>query len=612
MPLHDLFLARARAHPDAEALRVLPRVGTAKAAAPPTAITWRTLETRARAIAKGLESLGEPPAARIAILSDARLEWVLVDLACVMAGFVSVPLFPNVEPQSLQRLLDASDARVVIAENPWQAKKLLDCRGKLAHEPRLVLIDETMTLASGASATLGELGVGPTPVTLAELEQRGTPDALLDEGARAADECWTICFTPGTEGQPKGVMWTHDNVAALATQLSTILPPPPKPTREPEVQLLTQPLAQAFTRAMLWAALTAPPDGAGGLPMVTALPRSEATLFHDAALLKPSIIVGVPSIYERARADVVRTLESGGAIPALVSRWAHEARDNEPTLGRRIRDGIAERVVKSGLAKRFGGRARLWISGGAPLGEGLQTFYLRHSVPLRQAYGLVETTALTHIDNDPQPTCCAVGRPLAGVEQRLGPDDELFVRGPQVSPGYWRDPAETKTSFDAEGWFATGDLAQIDEQGRLSITGRKREIIVLSNGRTLAPRPIEAALRDDALVAQALVYGDHRDFVTALIALDRVALTRLAEAENLAHLDFEALSRHPIVHQRIGALVQRVNQGLPTHAALKKHAVLPMELSAEAGTLTPTQTLRRAKVAERFRSLLDSFYAESF
>ncbi len=607
MPLHDLFLARVRAHPDAEALRVLPRVGTAKAQ--PTAITWRTLESRARAIAKGLESLGEPPAARIAILSDARLEWVLVDLACMMAGFVSVPLFPNIEPQSLRRLLDASDARVVIAENPWQAKKLLDCRGALAHDPRLVLIDEVMTLASGASASLAELGAGAPPLTLAELEERGTPDALLDEGARTADECWTICFTPGTEGQPKGVMWTHDNIAALATQLPAILPPPDKPAREPEVQLLTQPLAQAFTRAMLWTALTSPP---AALPLVTALPRSDATLFIDASLLRPTIIVGVPSIFERARADVVRNLESGGAIPALVSRWAHEARDNEPTLARRIRDGIAERVVKSGLAKRFGSRARLWLSGGAPLGDGLQAFYLRHAVPLRQAYGLVETAALTHIDHDALPTCGAVGRALAGVEHRLGPDDELFVRGPQVSPGYWRDPAETKQSFDADGWFATGDLAHVDGQGRLSIIGRKREIIVLSNGRTLAPRPIEAALRDDALVSQALVYGDRRDFATALIALDRVALMRLAETENLSHLDFEALSRHPLVHQRISALVQRVNQGLPTHATLKKHAVLPMELSAEAGTLTPTQTLRRAKVAERFRSLLDSFYAESF
>lgn len=641
--LHDLFVARARAHPDAEALRTVASVRVAGATTPgstpaatksnkPVSITWRTLEARARAIANGLQTLGAdgvlPPSARVAILCDTRLEWVLVDVACVMAGLVSVPLFPNIEPETLRRVLEASDSQVVIAENPWQAKKLLHIRGKLAREPRLVLIDEVMTLASGASAGLAELGpMGTPPVTLAALEQLGAPTADSGEG-HGADECWTICYTPGTEGQPKGVMWTHHNVRALTSELMPVLPWPEKPSKEPEVQLLAMPLAQAFTRAMLWAALVGPPRprviepgttpaAPPEPPLVTALARSEATMFDDAKVLRPTIMVGVPSIYERARADVMRTLKTGGAIPALVSRWAGELRDSEPSLGERIRFGIVERVVKSALAKRFGGRCRLYLSGGAPLGEGVQGFYLRHGVPLREAYGLVETLALTHLDvpfasTDLAPTIGCAGRALPGIEQRIGPDDELFLRGPQVSPGYWRDPGETTRAFDADGWFATGDLGRIDEQGRLFITGRKREIIVLSNGRTLAPRPIEAALREEPLVAQALVHGERRDFATALIALDPDELARLAEAEHLTHLDAEALSRHPVVHARISALVQRVNQQLPPHAVLKKHAVLATGLSAEAGTLTPTQTLRRSRIAERYRSLIDSFYAESF
>lgn len=635
--LHDLFVARARAHPEAEALRtvaharVSPGPATPGPVPPaksdkPVSITWRTLETRARAIANGLHTLGKdgrlPPSARVAILCDTRLEWVLVDVACVMAGLVSVPLFPNIEPETLRRVLVASDSQVVIAENPWQAKKLLDIRAQLASEPRLVLIDEVMTLASGASAGLAELGpTGLPPVTLAALERIGSEPVMGDGvDATSADACWTICYTPGTEGQPKGVMWTHDNVRALTSELVPLLPWPAsssKPAKEPEVQLLAMPLAQAFTRALLWTGLVGPlrakvADQPPELPLVTALARSEATLFEDARVLKPTIMVGVPSIYERARADVMRTLKTGGAIPSLVSRWAAEARDAEPSLGDRIRFGIVERVVRSALAKRFGGRCRLYLSGGAPLGEGVQGFYLRHGVPLREGYGLVETVALTHLDLEATPVIGCVGRALPGLEQRIGPDDELFLRGPQVSPGYWRDPAETTRAFDADGWFATGDLGRIDEQGRLFITGRKREIIVLSNGRTLAPRPIETALREEPLVSQALVYGERKDYATALIALDPDELARLAEDQSLSHLDPEALSRHPVVHARISALVQRVNQQLPPHAAIKKHAVLATGLSAEAGTLTPTQTLRRSRIAERYRSLIDSFYAESF
>lgn len=641
--LHDLFVARVHAHPDAEALRILPQrargpIGGAKPPVDtPLSISWRTLATRAQAIAKGLQTLGAggalPPSARVAILCDTRLEWVLVDVACVLAGLVSVPLFPNIEPETLRRVLSASDTQVVIAENPWQAKKVLDLRAprggsaagglEPAGEPRIVLIDEVMTLASGASATLAELGpMGAPPLTLAAIEARGGEASRWDDvpdraEAPRADECWTLCYTPGTEGQPKGVMWTHDNLRALTSQLARVLPWPEKPARAPEVQLLATPLAQAFSRALLWFGLVGPhrpkpSEGPAEPPLVTALARSELTVFDDARLLRPTIMVGVPSLFERARAEVMRNLKGGGPISALVSRWADEARTEEPSLGERLRYGIAERVVKSGLSKRFGGSCRLYLSGGAPLGEGVQSFYLRHGVPLREAYGLVETLALTHLDVAAVPVVGCVGRALPGVDQRIGPDDELFLRGPQVSPGYWRDPAETTRVFDDDGWFATGDLARIDEQGRLFITGRKREIIVLSNGRTLAPRPIEAALREAPLVAQALVYGERRDFATALIALDGEELTRLAESEGLSHLDAEALSRHPIVHARISAHVQRVNQRLPPHAAVKKHALLASGLSAEAGTLTPTQTLRRSRIAERYRHLIDSFYAESF
>ncbi len=634
--LDDLFQARVAVHPDAEALRFVSR-GEGEGARAAVAVSWRTLATRAAALARGLETLGPegalPEAARVVILADTRLEWVLVDLACVMAGLISVPLFPNVEPATLERVLVAADAQVVVAENPWQARKLIAVADALPRRPALVLIDEVMTLASGAHATLDELGPSDLAFTsLADLEYRGQGRSLHQPAgaSRAAvepDACWTICYTPGTEGQPKGVMWTHDNLDAATRSLARSLHAQEgeggllktrargRAEREAEVVLVAMPLAQALARVALWSGLAARRDGLGdGPPPVTALPRSEATLFEDAAVLRPTVMMAVPSVYERARSEVMRQLRTGGAISGLVSRWAAARIDTreEATIGERLRRGIATRVIKPALARRFGDRCRALISGGAPLAEGVQGFYQQHGLALRECYGMVETAALTHLDREVALTPGSVGAPLPGVEQRLGTDGELFVRGPVVSPGYWRDPAETAKVFDAEGWFATGDLARVDERGRLFITGRKREIIALATGRTLAPRPIEAALCEEPLVAQAYVHGEGREFATALIALEREELTRLAASENLAHLDFEALSRHPVVHARINAAVQRVNQHLPPHAALKKHAILPSELTAEPGALSPTMTLRRRHLAERFRSLLDSFYAESF
>ena len=623
--LHDLFLARARALPDGAALRFVqraPRGGMGDADAGRVVnVTFGELARRATAIARGLSALGPsgelPPSARVAIICESRLEWVLADLACVLAGLVSVPLHANVEPGTLRRVLVASDSQVVIAENPWQARKLLDVAGSDASPPRLVLVDEVMTLASGAAMSLGELGwSGPAPTTLGEVERRG---ALLPEAPRELhdeDGCWTICYTQGTEGEAKGVMWTHRNVVWLTARLASALPAPEKGDKGEDVQLLGVPLTQALGRVALWTGLVglgrAPK--APEVPIVTALPRSEVTLFEDARMLRPSVMIGVPSIYERARADVLRTLRAGGPIPGLISRWSLAPAQSkaETTMVERVRDGIATRVVKPALEKRFGPRCRLFLSGGAPLGEGVQGFYRRHGLPLREAYGLVETVAFTHLDAEPTPVPGSVGRALSGVEQRLGSDGELFVRGPQVSPGYWRDPQETAKVFDAQGWFATGDLARVDAEGRVFITGRKREISVLSNGRTLAPRPIEALLKEHPLIAQAFVHGERRDFVSALIALEPDELDRVAEEEGLGALDFAALSRHPAVHARISAHVAMVNQQLPPHAQVRKHAVLAEALSAETGTLTPSHTLRRAAIAERYRPLLDSFYAESF
>jgi long-chain acyl-CoA synthetase len=667
--LTERFIERAQAHPDAVALRVLATAPSGEVIT--TELAYQSLLMRARALAAGLlharrpgeaklplEALhGQsrppedlPPAARVVIVSESRLEWVVADLACALAGLVSVPLFPNVELATLRRVLAACDAQVVIAENPWQARKVLEAAAAGAEGqpplsvPTVVLMDPTLRLASGAVQTFEELG--GAGLSFMEVERRGA-ERLLRAGPQADlrgdgdeamsdDACWTIAYSPGTEGEPKGAMWTVANIVAATAALGPHLVGPkgaPEKSegrsgrrKDGELVLIGAPLAQALGRVALWSTLAGPPHP-DGVPPTVALPRSEATFFDDARRLAPTAIVATPSLYARARAEVVRGLRARGPVVSLLSRWAdpEPSPQGETTFFGRARASLGGRVVRPALAERFGARVRLLVSAGAPLDEGVQGFFVRHGLALRQGYGLIEALGITHLDLTSPPRIGNVGPPLGDLEQRLGPDGELLVRGPQVSPGYWRDPLATDQCL-SDGWLATGDLAHTDLDDSVTITGRKREIIVLTNGRTVAPRPIEALLREDPLVAQVLVHGHRRPFVTALIALDKSELQAFAR-ELEPHADPGHTSatepgsarpstiqdgRHPAVHARIEALVQRTNQRLPPHAVVRKFAILPAEITAESGALTPTRTLRRALTADRFRSILESFYAESY
>lgn len=663
-PLWSGLLALAASEPEAEALRVMEQRGV-------QSTSRRELVRRAEAVARGLATLvgrevgSEAASERCLILSEARPEWVVVDLACVLAGLISVPVFPNADPETIARVLAATGCRVAVVENPWQARKVLDAKRRLALggvelSLAIVLIDEALELSSGARATLDEVG-DPRTTSIRALEvvaARGTSGGSGAERKPGSvgtptepevdvEECVTLCYTPGTEGAEKGVMWTHRTALGLVGSLGPALEAleerePRRKDRGPRVLYLTVPLAQALGRAMMWCALER--------GWVLALPRSEAKALEDAAPLSPTMVVGAPSFFSRVVGAAREELEARGAIHGFMSRRLGRPAVRIPTgevprsgqtgqtrrpgqpgragqtgqaeqagqagqqglVGRLVSglmDRAAERMMRPALSGRFGERARLFVSGGGPLRDGVADLFVRCGVPLRECYGLVETTAVTHLDVGATPTPGAVGGPLPGVEQRLGEDGELFLRGPQISPGYWRDPAATAQHLDG-GWFRTGDLAA-EVDGQLVITGRKREIIVLSNGRTLAPRPIERLLLADPLIGQALVHGDRRDFVSLLVSLSEAERDEFASREGLGGLDAAALARHPRTWAHLEALVEAVNATLPPHARIKKFAIL-IEPLASGASLTPTGTLNRKHAERQHLALLDSFYAESF
>lgn len=652
--LLDLFLERARSSPDRQATRHVGPDGASRST------TWGEWEARSRAIAAGLLEIGLAPGARVALLARTRVEWAWLDVAILMAGGISVPIFPNELPATCARVLRDSGARIAIAENPWQLKKLLEAAGAeglqigtrdddvgpspirasvargadedadapdapdddapdedddaraLSDDERrltLVLIDRELQLSSGAVMTPAEFGVPSQHVlTLADLAARGAVRLARDVRALDAriaaiepDACVTLCYTPGTEGQQKGVMLTHENLVFTCDAMQRTLGLGPD-----DVQLLYLPLAQAFGRLSLWMAVRA---GAS-----TAFARSFRAVFEDARAQRPTYIAGVPRLFEKAREEITADLDAG-RISAILAGWVlgTERGPDLPPEGffDRTRRDLGERLVKRHLARHFGGQMRLAVSGGAPLGATTARFFHRFGLPLHEGYGLVETTAASHVTRPGSIVAGTVGEPLDGVDFRLLEDGELLLRGPNVTPGYWGNVAETQKSFDREGWFHTGDLARLDEAGQLVITDRKRDIIVTANGKAIAPRPIADKLCADALIGQVLIQGDRRPYLTALVSLRREPLLRFA-AEHGIEGDYEALTRHARVFARIDAVVDRTNATLAPHENIRKFAILQTELSAEAGDLTPTLRLKRRVAAQKYRALIDSFYSEPF
>ena len=601
--LLDVFTERVRATPEAEATRHRDASGAVRST------TWAGWEDRSRALAAGLLDVGLAPGARVVVLSRTRVEWAWLDVAILMAGGISVPIFPNELPASCNRVLRDSGARVAIAEDPWQLKKLLEVEPAIAEALTLIVIDPEMTLASGAVLTPAEFGVSPHRVhSLADVEARGIrrepardPELAARIAATEADGCATICYTPGTEGQTKGVMLTHENFAFTCDALASVLDLGPADT-----QLLYLPLAQAFARLALWMGVR---TGA-----VTAFGQGARTLVEDAQRFQPTYLAGVPRLYERAQRDVVAELLRAGGVAGMVAGWVIDtapAGDAGDGFIARTRHALATRLIKGRLRERFGGKLRLVISGGAPLGVETARFFVDHGLPLIEGYGMVETCAATHINRLGDNGLGTVGRPLAGVEFRLLDDGELCVRGPNVTPGYWGNREETLKVLDADGWFHTGDVGRVDDDGRLIITDRKRDIIVTANGKAIAPRPIADKLRADPLIGWVYIHGDRRTYLTALISLRRERLLRFAEEHGLEG-DYETLTRHPRVFAHVDATVDRVNATLAPHENLRKFAILQSEPTTEGGDLTPTLRLKRWVAAEKYKALLDSFYSEPF
>ena len=548
-------------------------------------------------VARALESWGIDHGDRVAILSENRPELMITDFAALALGAVTVPIYSTQTADQTSYILNDSGARVIAVSTKSQLEKILAIQRHTALE-RIIVMDAVETAHAVPMSQLmlpGPPGLDPE-----------IGDAPFDARSRAIlpDDLATIIYTSGTTGTPKGVMLTHGN---MASNIASSMEGFGFGTKD-EVSVSFLPLSHVTARhvdfALLYrgVALAYCPDIAR-LPQVL-------------TEVRPNIFIAVPRVYEKIRQQVI--LKTSGFPKSAIYRWAlavgrdHRAETlagiSPAAISWKMR--IADRLVFSKVRSGMGGEAEEFISGGAPLGRELAEWYADIGIPIHEGYGLTETSPVIAVNTPRSHKLGTVGKPLPNVEVRIASDGEVLVRGPSIFKGYWNRPDETRAAF-VDGWFKTGDIGQLDADGFLSITDRKKDLIKTSGGKFIAPQPIENSLKLNSLIGTAVVLGDRRKFPALLIAPHFPVLEDWARANQVPFATREELVANPKVQALYEGIVEEMNQNLARFERLKRVLLVPEEFSAADGTMTHTFKVRRRGIEERYRTQIEDMYAKA-
>lgn len=539
------------------------------------------------AVAKGLVAAGIEAGDRIALISKTRYEWTLLDYAIWFAGAVSVPVYETSSAEQVAWILRDSGARAVVAEDAGHVARVAEIRGDLEH------LNHVWSISDNAVDVLTRLGAD---ISDDELEKRRTATTPLDVA--------TLIYTSGTTGRPKGCRLTHQNfmveLGVAVDELERLF------DTEGASTLLFLPLAHVFARIIQ----------VGCIKSRTRLGHSAdiKNLLPDLQEFRPTFILAVPRVFEkvfntasqRATADGRGKIFDKAAETAIAySRGLERGR---PSLVVRAQHAVFSRLVYGKLLAALGGECTFAVSGGAPLGERLGHFYRGIGLTVLEGYGLTETTAALTVNLPDAQKVGTVGRPLPGTAVRVADDGELLFRGGQVFSGYWDNDAATAEVLEADGWFHTGDVGEVDDEGFVRITGRKKEIIVTAGGKNVAPAVLEDRLRAHALVSQCLVVGDGQPFIGALVTIDPESFPAWAEAHGKSgsvadHVD------DPDLRAAIESAVEDANKAVSKAESIRKFTILPEDWTEEGGQLTPSLKLKRSVVLREHRHEVDALYS---
>jgi long-chain acyl-CoA synthetase len=590
--LAQLFLETVDRFGDAPAYRFFPGSGEAM-----VDVSYRDALERVRKVAGGLHHLGLEVGDRVAILSENRVEWALTDFGCICAGVVDVPIYSTLVDDQVAYILENAGVRAAFVEDGEQLEKVRSAARMADIDLRVVVFDPPASLDGDTLGWDDFLARGEEVI-----RERSEEDFRTMAGSRDPEDLVTLIYTSGTTGRPKGVMLTHQNLYSNVEASSRALE-----VRPDDLTLSFLPLSHVFQRMVDYLLFS---QGC-----TIAYAHDIQTVADDLKVVRPTLVVSVPRLYEKVYNAV---MDADGIRGALV-QWAREvgaAWAEETLAGRRpslILRGIhalADRLVFQKIRQGVGGRLRFFVSGGAPLEPALARFFYFVGLPILEGYGLTETSPVTNVNTEEHFRIGTVGRPVAGTEIRIADDGEVLVRGPQVMKGYYQDVEATREVIDDDGWFRTGDVGTIDADGYLSITDRKKDIIVTAGGKNVAPQPLENRLKTNRFVDQLVMVGDRRKFVALLVVPDFGPLEAWAREEGIDAGDREALLSDPRVQDHMEAEVLGNLGDLASYETPKKMALLPHPFTIEDGTLTPTQKVKRRVVQERFDDLIDRFYDE--
>jgi long-chain acyl-CoA synthetase len=562
-----------------------------------TNISYREVAALAKRVAAALEARGLVRGDRAAILAENRPEWSIADWGCLCAGVLDVPIYTTLTAPQVGYLLEDSGAKLVFASTPEQADKALAAADARSLRVEVVVFDAPAEPRDRVMSWADFLASG-------EERARTWSDADFRRSALSAkvDDLATVLYTSGTTGDPKGVMLTHGNIGSNVRACALVFA-----IDDADNTVSFLPLSHILQRMVdylfFWVGCT------------IGYPRAMDTVVADMKVIRPTVVVSVPRVYEKIYNNV---MQARGLKKVLVG-WAVGVADRvadfrlagrEPAGLLALQYKVADRLVFSKVQAAVGGRMRFFVSGGGPLAPVLNRFFYSIGLTILEGYGLTETSPVTNVNTLDAFRIGTVGKAVPGTEIRIAADGEILVRGPQVMKGYYNRPDATRESIDTEGWFATGDIGELDDEGFLKITDRKKDIIVTAGGKNVAPQPIENRLKTHPLVEQVVMIGDRRKFVSLLVVPDFAQLEAWARESGISFGSREDLVRNPRVVQHVEKEILGSLTDLASFEQPKKIALLAEDLTVENGFLTPSLKVKRRVVQEKLESVIDALYQE--
>jgi long-chain acyl-CoA synthetase len=566
-------------------------------------VTHRQALERVQAIALGLRELGIKPGDKVAIISENRPEWALSDYACLTSRTTDVPIYPTLTAKQTEYILRDSESVAAFVSTSAQLDKALAAKASLPGLKHVIVFD--------SAAVADKRGAGI--VSLEAVEAKGRAAAAKhpkwrEEALEAEpDDLATLIYTSGTTGDPKGVMLSHYNIWSNVQAVLQMIP-----IGSGDECLSMLPLSHSYERMVDYTLFQA--------GVIINYAESFDTVAANLGEVKPTVVLSVPRLYEKVYARVLENALSGSAIKRKIFLWAKRAGEQWATLalaglpipgGLKLKKTLADRLVFSKLRARTGGKIRFFVSGAAPLSADIAKFFFSAGLPVIEGYGLTESSPVLTLNPLDRIKLGTVGRAIPGVELKIVQDGEILARGPNIMKGYYKLAEATAETVDADGWLHTGDIGELDSDGYLKITDRKKDLIKTAGGKYIAPQPIEAMIKRNKYVVYPLVFGDRRKFPIVLVVPNFELLEQWARERNLSYGSRAELIALPDVQAKMEREVMGSLRDLAKFEMPKKVVILPQDFSIESGELTPKLSVKRRVVEKRYKDLIDAAYASA-